>query len=460
MKKILLTFIALLGLTTMVSAQENIVSNPSLEEWSDGKPIDWVGVATNGTYEQSADAHTGSSAIIVKGASGNKRLTTKSYTLQAGTYTYSIYTKQTGDVAGAFRLGYVIITDGKVANTSKDYIYITDAATVTNEWAQTTCEFTLDKETDIELIVMNSKNGGGEPILIDDISLTGSESKEFIVASPTFEYAAGVYTQKLTMKVTTETEGASIHYTIDGTEPTLDNSIKMLDEYIHIDTTMTLKAVAVYLDRANNDTIYSTVTSANYIISEPQTYKEVGSISAGKKYFLVNKANNILAKTVKESDSYGYLYTKDVTIVNNSIEDAPYYAFTIEATEGGYTIKDYFGRYLYMKGTYTSFNVSKTLPDEGGVWTITFNEDGDAVITNILTGKYIQYSEQYSSYGAYDTETGSLPTLFEEVATDTSIEPCVPYAPISNDIYDLLGRKVENPTRGIYIINGKKVILN
>ena len=27
-------------------------------------------------------------------------------------------------------------------------------------------------------------------------------------------------------------------------------------------------------------------------------------------------------------------------------------------------------------------------------------------------------------------------------------------------VYDLLGRRVENPTKGVYIMNGKKVVMN
>ena len=98
------------------------------------------------------------------------------------------------------------------------------------------------------------------------------------------------------------------------------------------------------------------------------------------------------------------------------------------------------------------------MPEAGAVWAITFNETGEATITNILSGKYIQYSAQYNSYGAYPDAQGTLPTMYEET-DDTSIE----YIKNNNKgsiIYDLLGRRITTPTRGIYIINGKKVIFD
>ena len=47
----------------------------------------------------------------------------------------------------------------------------------------------------------------------------------------------------------------------------------------------------------------------------------------------------------------------------------------------------------------------------------------------------------------------------ENEGDETNIENSVLEAQGSQLIYDLQGRRVENPTKGIYIVDGKKVIL-
>lgn len=159
----------------VVVTEGNLVENASFEKWESGKPVNWTGVGHNATISQSSDAKSGSYSIEVVGAGGNKRLASQSYTLKAGTYKYSVNVKQTGDAAGAFRLGYIKLTDGAIANTSTDYNYLTEAASVSAEWTEVSCEFTLNATTEIALVVMNSKNGGGASILVDDVALTTAD---------------------------------------------------------------------------------------------------------------------------------------------------------------------------------------------------------------------------------------------------------------------------------------------
>lgn len=290
--------------------------------------------------------------------------------------------------------------------------------------------------------------------ILPKIYLKEEKADEIVVSVPTFSIEKGIYAEAISVELKTETAGAEIYYTTDGIDPTIEST--KYTGAINVEKTTTIKAIAAYT--ANNAVTYSNVVSAEYIISSVKTYKEVSAITSGKQYILVSKADNILGKPVESNKKYNYLYKEEVTIAEGEIKTNDYFAFTIEAVEGGYTIKDSYGRYLYTKDdTYKNFNVSETMPEEGAVWTITFNEAGEATITNVLSGKYVQYSAQYNSYGAYPDAQGTLPTLYEE-ADDTSIEH------IKNNkediVYDLLGRRITTPTRGIYIVNGKKVIFD
>jgi hypothetical protein len=64
------------------------------------------------------------------------------------------------------------LTNGVVADTQNDYIYLTSASGVSSTWKQTSSSFKLETETEIAVIIMNSKNGGGAAILVDDVTLT------------------------------------------------------------------------------------------------------------------------------------------------------------------------------------------------------------------------------------------------------------------------------------------------
>ena len=180
--------------TPEVPTGNNLLTNGSFEDWSGSKPAYWATLSTsNATISQSNDARTGNYAVVVGGATSNKRFASQSYTLQPGTYTFSAYVKTNGSEAGHCRLGYVTITNG-VAGT---YTYESAAASaVSSEWTARVFEFTLTEETELAFIVMNNKTGNGASFLVDDAALTtangsignGSEDNEEPEAPAAGEY--------------------------------------------------------------------------------------------------------------------------------------------------------------------------------------------------------------------------------------------------------------------------------
>ena len=81
------------------------------------------------------------------------------------------------------------------------------------------------------------------------------------VAQPTFNPTAGAYTEQQSVTIACETEGATIYYTTDGTEPTAEST-----EYtapITVSQTTTIKAIAI------KGGALSTVASAIYTIQDP-----------------------------------------------------------------------------------------------------------------------------------------------------------------------------------------------
>ena len=143
--------------------------NPGFETWNgDNLDANWQFASGNATVTKSTDAHSGSfSAEVAGNSSSNKRLMSKSFTLKAGTYQLKAWVKG----AGYVRLGYAKLTGGVVADTSNDYIYLDDAVAAGSDWNKIRGEFTLSSDTEVSLIVMNNKKGGGESFLVDDVEL-------------------------------------------------------------------------------------------------------------------------------------------------------------------------------------------------------------------------------------------------------------------------------------------------
>ena len=78
-------------------------------------------------------------------------------------------------------------------------------------------------------------------------------------ATPTFNPEAGAYTSAQNVEINTTTDGATIYYTTDGTEPTTNSNV--YTAAIPVSTTTTIKAIAVKDDMDN-----SSVATATYTI--------------------------------------------------------------------------------------------------------------------------------------------------------------------------------------------------
>ena len=188
------------------------------------------------------------------------------------------------------------------------------------------------------------------------------------------------------------------------------------------------------------------------------SFAKATTITSGKRYALVvsDGEKYHVAQNIAESSSHGYLYVGDITVSNDEISTEESNSFTITAVDGGYTIQDSYGRYLYMTGTFNSFNVSSEQPESGYIWNIDIAADGLATITNVEMNKWVQYSTQYTSFGVYPDEQGLLPSLYMEKggSSVTGVGADASNAPV--EVYTLGGVKVGSSLnglqKGIYII--------
>ena len=91
------------------------------------------------------------------------------------------------------------------------------------------------------------------------------------VAAPTFSPAAGEYDAAQNVTIACTTDGATIHYTTDGTTPTAESAV--YSSAIAVSETTTIKAIAVKGDKT------SEIATAAYTISATPAQKTLSSIA-------------------------------------------------------------------------------------------------------------------------------------------------------------------------------------
>ncbi|MBR1889879.1 MAG: M6 family metalloprotease domain-containing protein [Alloprevotella sp.] len=298
------------------------------------------------------------------------------------------------------------------------------------------------------------------------------------VEAPTFTPAAGTYTTAQNVTITTSTSGATIYYTTDGTTPT--TSSEVYSGPITVDEDMTIKAIA------EKDGTVSSVSTAQYIISPVADtslqFTKVSEVQPGKRYLIVYNISGTLKaqQPYSGSGTYGYLYANTTVTDQDGVVsvDDENNVFTFEAVSGGsgiigrstkavsdaFYIKDSQGRYLYQTGSYNNFNLSTTVPATGGQWTAEDDGTGLMTLKNTSTNKWFQYNTSYNSTGAYSTAqaTGVKPFLYEEAISTGILTPEIEEAAVRHGVYTLTGLRLpnaENLPKGIYIIDGKKVLI-
>lgn len=113
-------------------------------------------------------------------------------------------------------------------------------------------------------------NGSGYNFYLDlFVKTEGGVPPTPVVATPTFTPEAGTYFEEQTVSIACATDGATIHYTMDGTDPTENSPVYSTP--ININETTTLKAIAMkegYDNSAIAEATYTIQTGAVVIFNQ------------------------------------------------------------------------------------------------------------------------------------------------------------------------------------------------
>ena len=185
----------------------------------------------------------------------------------------------------------VNIASGKTSVTSQGSIVPKEISTYT---------FTLP--TDAKNIKITFSNTSSSNVRLDNIVLEGTKQEASDgIATPTFSVQPGTYEEPQNVEITCETEGTTIYYTLDGTEPT-NGSTKYTDA-ITVSETTTIKAIAY---NAAGET--SKVATATYTF--PVVYATIADFKAANTTGYLNLTG---AQVVFIDSGKNNIYVRDAT---------------------------------------------------------------------------------------------------------------------------------------------------
>ena len=404
MKRFLLSIIGILVLAIGINAetythtfiQDELTTSGGMVKLSD---IEWTASAANSIgWNKEKGIQLGSKNAACTSFS----LTTsafKDFTITSITVTSSI--ASSGDAKVTIKAGNA---------TSEQYTLGT---------SNTNCKFECKEQGDIVI----SWNATQRAYYVSKIEIEYELPSDMVdVEEPVFVTPIDIiYTNKVQVEAKTTDENLVLYYTIDGTEPSYEDynsdprvgttkCSKYWVMYENLTDSVTVNKIKVMAVKVDGESVYkSDVVENTYVVSTKKPYTLATTVANGNRYALF--AKDSIADALNPTITSGFLNDHQTTKSEKYYEAAEYNAFTFTATNGGYTIQDAAGRYMYISGTSNEFFFANEKPAAGAVWNITF-KDNKAEIKN---GNYtIYYVADEGKFGCYTTATGNmeLPLLY------------------------------------------------
>lgn len=261
------------------------------------------------------------------------------------------------------------------------------------------------------------------------------------VAMPTFSPDAGTYYNNVTVTISCATEGATIHYTTDGADASANSPVYTAP--FKLTSTSTIKAVAI------KDGQSSYQAAAFYLITTEQSGDDPEPAIDGE--IMLN------------ADFFGTSYTGPIS----SSDDQD-----LEGTENGVTIVYSLagGNNRYANSSHIRLYPNNELRfsvQQGTITGLEFvfvdgtpNKTLKVGSTTFDDGKWTGNAQQVTVMFGGSSKHARISGVKVSVAGGTNIET-LQTTSLSGKrvIYNLRGQRVANPTRGIYIVDGRKVVI-
>ena len=261
--------------------------------------------------------------------------------------------------------------------------------------------------------------------------------KNSTVATPAFTLAAGTYVGTQSVSINCDTEGASIYYTTDGTEPTTSSTPYDANHPISVSASCTIKVLAKKAGKTDataqaSYTIVPTPTpNATAINSNYYTLvTDVSSLADGDAIII---ANSSYAMGSQQNDYRTATYT-DVKYGTMRSPSANAQKLTL-VKSGDYYFFYTGSGYLYAASSTNNYLRTEATADMNAAATISIDNTGNATITFQGSNSHKALRYNSSTFACYTTgsSTGSLVQLYKEVSptvttTRNYTSFCSPYS--------------------------------
>ncbi len=270
----------------------------------------------------------------------------------------------------------------------------------------------------------------GSNVRLDDIVLKGKQAELTVVATPSISPASGAVVSGTEVSITCATDGATIYYTTDGSDPTSTSTAYNPSNKPIITAATTIKAIAIKSGLTN-----SNVASASYTIAAPcatPTFSvAAGTVEKGTIVYLTCATDGATiyyttngTTPTTSSSVYSIGFTINSTQNIKAIAAKEGYANS-EVASATYTVRDYVNIPFSWDNTSTPTGITNS---SVGTYTsspyLKFDTTGDYIIlkTNVAPGelKYDimgngfsggTYKVQYSADGSSYTDLKSYTSL-------------------------------------------------
>ena len=222
--------------------------------------------ATGVTYAM--QVFNGSTGAVRGNKTGASNYSCRNTTTYEGYYISSVSLTVSGGTLDGSANGRSVVYFGTSAysnpNTTTPSGTATTASPASSE--QATLTWTNTNEDVTHFILYNLKTAGTALSANSETPLTVVWTKKTgggtpTCATPTFNPAAGLYTTAQNVTISTETSGATIRYTTDGTDPTESSSVYSAPISVSANTTIKAMATATGYNT-------SSIATANYYFVE------------------------------------------------------------------------------------------------------------------------------------------------------------------------------------------------
>ena len=291
-------------LFTAMGFAQVVNTNSGFESWTGNSPDGWYGsksnIGTANVVQVTSGAHSGDYACqLINTASSHKRFSTQAVHVDNGTqYVISFWAKGEGDIR-------VAMYDGR--STGSGYSSYSAYHSI-NSTSYQLCTDTIEAANTTDagefILSVRNTNDDGEHLIVDDATVTAIINENF-VAEPTATitgnlFSTDTYFASAMVALNSTTEGASIYYTLDGSEPT--DASTLYSTPITITETSTLKAIAEL-----NGNISSVFTKTITIIDLDPLFFE-NFESNGLSQMTVSNVSGTYSWTTASYNSNTYAY--------------------------------------------------------------------------------------------------------------------------------------------------------